>query len=336
MGKGDHIILCGGARAPRWADPDQLVRLELAGEEANVDLEIIDISRRLTSDVPDFLTDLIEIASYVYCADQAVTRGGEGVLDFGGHWRRHFTFHIPVRMPSLWASQNVIDVLRKTLSVLSEDTYEFRFVKRSNAVPMQQYLKFGESGSATEDLDEVLLFSGGVDSLGGTVQEAVLDKRRTALVSHRSNPKVFSRQKRLVEGLQAICHKNPPLHVPVWVHRRGSSGREYSQRSRSFLYASLAFTVARVFGLQRIRFYENGVVSLNLPISEQAIGARATRTTHPQVLGGFTELFSLLIQERFTVENPFLLAHKNPGRRFDRQYRLQPLNPAECELHAHA
>jgi hypothetical protein len=64
--------------------------------------------------------------------------------------------------------------------------------------------------------------------------------------------------------------------------------------------------VARVFGLSRIRFYENGVVSLNLPISEQAVGARATRTTHPQVLNGFAELFSLLIQQPFAVENPFL------------------------------
>src|SRR5262249_8930861 len=56
----------------------------------------------------------------------------------------------------------------------------------------------------------------------------------------------------------------------------------------------------------RIRFFENGVVSLNLPISEQVVGARATRTTHPQVLDGFATLFSLLIEETFTVDNPFL------------------------------
>jgi len=64
--------------------------------------------------------------------------------------------------------------------------------------------------------------------------------------------------------------------------------------------------VARVFGLDRIRCYENGVVGLNLPISEQAVGARATRTTHPQVLSGFSELFSVLAGESFAVEDPFL------------------------------
>ena len=52
--------------------------------------------------------------------------------------------------------------------------------------------------------------------------------------------------------------------------------------------------------------YENGVVSLNLPISAQLIGARATRTTHPMVINGFNELFSMLMGKPFKVENPFL------------------------------
>jgi Queuosine biosynthesis protein QueC len=310
VAKPNHIILCGGAPAPRGVTPDQIVRLDLGGDEPNVDLEIVDISRRLSSDVPDVLTDLIEIASYVYCADQAVTRGGEGVIAFGGHWRRNFVFHIPVRLPSIWSSPSVLDVLQKTLAILSEDTYEFRFAQRINAVPMQQYLKLGDGDSTTQELDEVLLFSGGVDSLGGTVQEAVLDKRRVALVSHRSNSKVFSRQKQLIGGLHAICKQNPPVHVPVWVHQSGTDGREYTQRSRTFLYASLAAAVAHVFGLKHIRFYENGVVGLNLPISEQVVGARATRTTHPQVLDGFARLFSNLVQQPFAVENPFLWVTK--------------------------
>jgi len=302
----DHIILCGGAPAPRRANPDSIVRLDLGGDEPNVDLEIDNISRRLSTDVPDILTDLVEIASYVYCADQAVTRGGEGVLAFGAQWRRSFIFHIPVRQPSIWSSPNVLHALQKTLGILSEDTYEFHFVQRIKAVPMQTYLTLGDGDPTTPELDEVLLFSGGMDSLGGTVQEAVLDKRRVALVSHRSNSKVFSRQKKLIAGLHEICKQNPPLHVPVWVHQSGTEGREYTQRSRTFLYASLGAAVARVFGLKRIRFYENGVVSLNLPISEQVVGARATRTTHPQVLDGFANLFSLLVEETFTVENPFL------------------------------
>ena len=92
----------------------------------------------------------------------------------------------------------------------------------------------------------------------------------------------------------------------MWANKDKALGKEYTQRTRSFLYASLAFAVARAYGLERLRFYENGVVSLNLPISEQVIGARATRTTHPQVLNGFAKLFGQIIGSQFAVENPFL------------------------------
>lgn len=227
----DHIVACGNAAVPHQARPDQILRLNLGGNEANVDLEIVDIRRRLSSDVPDVLVDLAEIASYVYCADQAVSRGGEGVTAYGGRWRRRFSFHVPVRLPSFWRRQNVCEALQKTLSLLSEDTYEFRFTRGVDAVPMQHYLRFGESDSAEQEIDEVMLFSGGVDSLAGSIQEAVLAKHRVALVSHRSNPKISKRQKQLVEGLHAVCGQQRPLHVPVWVHQRGSRAREYTQRT---------------------------------------------------------------------------------------------------------
>ena len=64
--------------------------------------------------------------------------------------------------------------------------------------------------------------------------------------------------------------------------------------------------MARIFGLSRLRFFENGVVSLNLPIVPHELGARASRTTHPRVINGFTKLFSALVQTSFTVQNPFL------------------------------
>ena len=306
MAKLSHIILCGAASTSRVGKTDEIVRLNLDGEEPNVDLEIVDISRPLSNNVPDVLADLAEIASYVYCADQAVTRGGEGVDAFGKNWRRRFSFHVPVRALHIWSLPEVAACLEATLSFLSDDEYSFHFVERRNASPMQRYLKLIDDESVRSEIDEVLLFSGGLDSLAGAVQEVVRDKKRVALVSHRSNPKISSRQVKLVDALREFCSHNQPRHIPVWVHKRESSSREYTQRSRSFLYASLAFVVARMLGLDRIRFYENGVVSLNLPISEQAVGARATRTTHPQTLSGFAKLFTLLIQRPFAVENPFL------------------------------
>ena len=149
-----------------------------------------------------------------------------------------------------------------------------------------------------------MLFSGGLDSLGGAVHELVTGKRSIALVSHRSSAKIDAKQQQLVRDLAARSPRKP-LHVPVWVNKDKALGREYTQRSRSFLFAALGAVVARLFDLWRIRFYENGVVSINLPISAQVVGGRATRTTHPRVLNGFAEIFSAVFEKPFAVENPF-------------------------------
>jgi hypothetical protein len=57
-------------------------------------------------------------------------------------------------------------------------------------------------------------------------------------------------------------------------------------------------------GKDRLTFYENGVVSLNPPIAGDVVGARATRTMHPQVLRGLERLFSLLLDRRIKIETP--------------------------------
>jgi hypothetical protein len=134
----------------------------------------------------------------------------------------------------------------------------------------------------------------------------VIDKRRVALVNHRSTEKLTPRHRHLLSKLCEKAKDYRPLHLPVRVNKAKELGREYTQRTRSFLYASLGATVATMLGLSRLRFYENGVVSFNLPPSPQVVGARATRTTHPIVLNAFSQLFTSLAGKTFLVQNPFL------------------------------
>jgi hypothetical protein len=96
------------------------------------------------------------------------------------------------------------------------------------------------------------------------------------------------------------------LDVPVWVNLDESLSHEHTRRTRSFLFAALGAVSSRLFGLDRIQFFENGVVSLNFPPMAQIVGARATRTTHPQVLCGYRILMSALFGCAFDVVNPFL------------------------------
>jgi len=197
----ERAILCGGASGANLpVTSEKAVHLRLWGGHDPVALKINDISRPMMANVPPAFLDLVEIATYVYCADQAVTRGGDGVENLGADWRRRLFFRIPVRALDLWASDAVREALTSTLGFLSEDEYIFEFTELKKAAPAQQYL-FSRDDVVSDRIEEVALFSGGLDSLGGAVQEAVVDKRRVALVTHQPSSKLARRYKKLKELL---------------------------------------------------------------------------------------------------------------------------------------
>jgi 7-cyano-7-deazaguanine synthase in queuosine biosynthesis len=279
------------------------LKLDLRGAAPNVRLQISDISRKLLADIPDILIDLLEVASYVYAADSAIPRGGKVDAQMGKRWRRNFRFVIPVRLPDLWSSSAVASTLVETLSFLSDDSYKVEFQSLANPTAVTEYFRFAEEAAFKPD--EVILFSGGMDSFAGAVEELAVHGRRVALVSHRSASKIAGAQKHLVDQLRKRFGASRALHVPVWAQVDSAFNREPTHRTRSFLFAALGAVTARLFGKDGIRMYENGVVSLNLPPVAQVVGARATRTTHPQVLAGFRRLLLELLGRPFDVENPF-------------------------------
>jgi hypothetical protein len=151
------------------------------------------------------------------------------------------------------------------------------------------------------------LFSGGLDSLSGAIEELATTTKGIALVSHRSSTKIFDHQKRLISTLKARFPRRL-IYLPIRMTRQQDSlpAVEHTHRSRSFLYASLACVVARLFGNDQVRFFENGGLSINLPIAEQVVGARATRTTHPLALRRFREFFTAAMGKPIEIENPFI------------------------------
>lgn len=90
----------------------------------------------------------------------------------------------------------------------------------------------------------------------------------------------------------------------------GKRAVENTQRSRSFLYLSIASAVAFQIGMKKIYICENGVVSINIPISGQTVGTLLTRTTHPKFLALFNEFIKRLFEKDFSVENPFIFCTK--------------------------
>lgn len=309
MREHERLVFCGEARRRQRHDDSLYIDVDAPHDSPNrVNLEIGDLSRQLAEGMPEEFTDMLEIAAYVYCADQFTNRGSNKMSNMGSDWRRRFRFRIPVRKPSLWNKTEISEALCETLGFLAEDEFSFEFVPATNPRPLQAYLPFGDSGA--QRLDEVVLFSGGLDSLAGAVDLLFGSHRRVALVSHQSSTMIASKQNRLVQELRLRTASGSLIHVPIRVNKGSEEATEFTQRTRSMLFASLGFVAARMLRLNRLRFYENGVVSINLPIAEHVLGARASRTTHPRFLADCGRLFSLLLGAEFTIQNPFILKTK--------------------------
>ena len=149
------------------------------------------------------------------------------------------------------------------------------------------------------------MFSGGLDSFAGALEEIADQGQRLALVSHYSATKIAPTQRELQKALLKKFGPHCCRHVPVQVQMTTGSLREGTHRSRSFLFAALGAIVAQAYGLNRVSFFENGVVSLNLPPVANVLGTRATRTTHPQSLERFTTLLSRVFEPEMKIDNPF-------------------------------
>lgn len=307
-----RYIICGNVNYNVPTEfMDSVLRYHLIDDNTEhprkVTLQIGDIRRSLYNEIPDRFHDLLEIATYVYCADQEAKRGQRDAETFGSFWRRNFHFVIPVRDTQFWRATDTINCLTQTLGFLSDDLYEFEFVDQTEKVSFQYYLNLNEKGAMFGYPEQVIMFSGGLDSLGGAIDEIINQKRRVVLVNHRSTGKLDLRYRTLESMLEAKASDScKPTHLRITVKKRKEMNNEYTQRSRSFLFVTIGATIAEMLGLDNVRFYENGIISLNLPVCAQVVGGKATRTTHPRVITGFRKLLSMVADKPFIVENPFI------------------------------
>ena len=306
MTRAVDTILCGELAAGAAEAP--VLRLNIHGGKTDahtLNLALEDITVPMAANLPAQVIDLLEIATYVFSADQYVRREGPTMPGMGKRWRRSFRLHIPVRSPAFWQRVEVAELLQETLQFLTDDEFEFVFNRMAKPPREQPYLDLQSSGRpAGFKPDHVLLFSGGLDSLAGAV-ELLAAGAKLALVSHRSAAFVQARQDELVDELRDRTPPNSIFRVGISVKKEHRGTTEYTQRSRSFLFASLGTVVAQLFGLDEVTFCENGVTSINLPLATHVLGARATRTTHPRVLAGFSGIFSLVADRPVRVVNRY-------------------------------
>jgi hypothetical protein len=88
---------------------------------------------------------------------------------------------------------------------------------------------------------------------------------------------------------------------------------------------SFAAVAAALHGLSDIFICENGVLSLNVPISDARKGTRSTRHAHPLYLLYFNQLVNALYERKFKVQNPFFFWTKREEADLLRSTKLCPL-----------
>lgn len=308
-----RLLLCSGAKVPPGdsrRDGRRVIELETIGSKANVTLQIQDVAKVILTDLSPRLLDLLEIGAYVFTADAGTRRGTawqDGAVE---PWGRDFRFVIPVRDLDFWNAPAVQQMLVSLLAFLSDDSYAFDFSNLQRPRAVQGYLDLNDEETwPFTGVERVIMFSGGLDSLAGAVESAA-NGERLVLVSHRSVSTLSSRQRRLFEKLKESFPAVPMLHVPIWVNKQDRFSHEATQRTRSFLFGSLGMVVADSVRADGVRFFENGVVSLNLPVADEVLRARASRTTHPYALRLMAELASLILERPFAVDNPYLFKTK--------------------------
>ena len=291
----------------------QLQALWTFGPNQNIEFAIEDIAKVFQQVLSGRIADVLDIAAFVYAADSDVKRSGGWIDGAIEPWARDFRFEIGVRDKAFWERAEVKDLLIATLNFLSDDTYQFSFFPLKKDKAVQHYLDFGPASLHDwpfQNPPRVLLFSGGLDSLCGAVEKAAAGEN-LVLVSHRPVSVIDSRQQDLFKKLKEHFPSASILRVPVWVHKVGKTAREYTQRTRSFLFWALALAVGKSVNSKGMTFFENGVVSLNLPIADQVLRARASRTTHPVTLEMLEQLSALILGRNFAVENPYIYLTKS-------------------------
>lgn len=298
-------VLCDGASFPndwrRGRAWDRTEQLNTRGTHQTVNFHLEDLESAFVGRLDGRVLDLVRIAAYAFGADMEISRGGKA--DWKNEdWKRTLGLAVPVNDPDFWSQQEVARALEECLSFVSDDRWLLAFTHATEDEDRQYLLP--ERPVDDPEVSVVVPFSGGMDSLTAVTEQLAAGKR-PLLVTLEASRVAEGHRAKLLDSLRGRFPAGVYGHLGAAIHRSNGEARERTRRTRSFVVATLAVAASSRHGCPEVLLSDNGVVSLNLPISEHLVGATATRSTHPKFLRLFNRLVQLVIPDGPVVRNPY-------------------------------
>ncbi|MBX2944162.1 MAG: 7-cyano-7-deazaguanine synthase [Cyclobacteriaceae bacterium] len=246
--------------------------------------------------------DLLIISATMYAADTRINR--EQFAE--DNWTRQIDLYIPVSNPDLWNTQKAR--LEQIFRFLTGDIWKLCFRDRSDkdfkVSPVSKLTRF----QMPYETNTVCLFSGGMDSFIGAIK--LLESGvRPLLVGHSKSADVGPYQKNCANALKLAYPSIAPERIYAYISIPKNdlfNSEDHTERGRSFMFLSLGAICGSALNSEGSNLYvpENGMISLNIPLTPLRVGSHSTRTTHPHYLSMMQDLFDDL-QLRVNIENPF-------------------------------
>ncbi len=303
-----HSFTCNGAGDGTLIDPCLLEYRP--GSTQNINIGLVSFVKNVLH-IPPRTLDLLELAAYTYAADRLVSRGKRTDLEFHS-WSRRIHLRIKVRDLDFWQRSDVLEALSECIKFMTGDMeFSFSFEGGHDTPPTNLFDQSDFEYPVGNNDTEVTLFSGGLDSLSGVMKTLARTDKSLVLVSHQGQPSVMRVQKCLA---QAVASRHPYRihHYRFKCTFKDLRAKEETQRSRSFLYASIGFAICQALGSKTLSIYENGVTSLNLRRREDLANARASRTTHPKTITNLQRFLRLIAADSsFKIATPFIWKTKS-------------------------
>lgn len=250
--------------------------------------------KKVTGKFSNEAIDLLYLSLFVFYIDRVLSRD----VSYDS-WSRNINVNIPVIELEKWVANK--ELLENMLKFLSGDIWNIQFRKRTITKREEAYLN--KISSKTNESDYICMFSGGLDSFIGAI-DILENNKNVSFISHYGGGKGT---REFQQYLKQVLIDNYKIDEESFFsfYAAAKEGIEDTTRTRSFMFFSHAVAIASTLNKNvKLIIPENGLISLNIPLTCSRLGTSSTRTTHPHYMDMFQELINKL-GFRIEMKNPY-------------------------------